>query len=230
MEKAQVIRLNIEESKKRIKEELLKDNLIIFFTRILEDLKRFDNPNFYGRVKDLYFLIYPYSDEENTKKIFLEILKRDLSSKEGLLLDDEEKNFVRIVLSNLNEDCRFKYPKIMKGRINGILNILSKKYLPNSSNQIEPYILGKLISFFGGIKNLCFKPAGTLQLIGSEKALFRHISKGSSSPKYGLLYYSKYIQQASNKGREARRIANKLSISLRQDYFNYIRSKNEETK
>ena len=51
MENKQIVKWNIEQSKKEIQKNLLKDNLIIFFTRILEDSKVYRNPNFYGRVK-----------------------------------------------------------------------------------------------------------------------------------------------------------------------------------
>lgn len=223
MDIKQIVKKNIEESKERMKHGISKDSLIIFFTRIFEDLKKYENPNFYGRVKDLYFLINPYSVEKNAKAVFLKFLDSDLISKDGLCLDDEEKYFVRIVASSLTGDCKFKYPKVMKGRIKGILDSLIKKYFPNSVKHVESYILGKLISFFGGTKNLCFRSAGTIQLVGAEKALFAHISKRENSPKYGLLYYSKYVQQSGkNKGAMARKIANKLAISLRVDYFKYI--------
>jgi nucleolar protein 56 len=56
---------------------------------------------------------------------------------------------------------------------------------------VEPFILGKLVSFFGGINNLYRKPAGTIQLIGAEKAFFRHKAISSYGPKYGFIFKSK---------------------------------------
>jgi len=62
-------------------------------------------------------------------------------------------------------------------------------------------------------------PSSTIQLIGAEKALFRHVARKEKCPKYGLLYYSKYVQGKKNKGKAARKLANKLAISIKVDYY-----------
>ena len=218
METNEIIEWNINQSKENIKKNLLKDKLIIFFTRIIEDSVNHGNPNFYGRVRELYFLIYPYSKLENTKGIYDKFKKSNFKSKDGLSLDKDEINNIKFFLDNLDSNCKLKN-KDKIGDIKDILTNLIKKYLPNSSILIEPYLLGKLISSVGGIKNLYRKPSSTIQLIGAEKAMFRHISKNKPSPKYGLIYYSDNIQKAENKGKKARKLANKLALNIRIDYF-----------
>src|SRR3989344_1619908 len=101
MENKEIIEWNIKQSKKEIQKKILKDNLIIFFTRILEDLNRYRNPNFYGRLKEIYGLLYPYSPLENPKEIFQELKKSDLNSKEGLVLDVKEKDYLSKFLGGL---------------------------------------------------------------------------------------------------------------------------------
>ena len=56
------------EAKNEVRKSILKDNLIIFFTRVLEDLRKDENSCLFGRIKDLYYLINPY--EDSTKKIY----------------------------------------------------------------------------------------------------------------------------------------------------------------
>jgi len=182
MENDRIVGWNIEQSKKEIQKNLLKDNIIIFFTRILEDSKRYRKPNFYGRLKEIYALLYPYSNEENTKSIFQELKKSDLNSKEGLILNPQEKHFITLFLKSLDEDCKIiKQEKIKL--IEKDLTKLVEIYLPNSYKLLEPYILGKLISSVGGIDNLYKMPSSTIQLIGAEKAMFRHIVRGGGLPK-----------------------------------------------
>lgn len=221
MQKNEFIKENIKEAKKRIRSSILKDNLIIFFTRVLEDLKNEESPNLFGRVKDLYVLINPYSDyyEHEIFRFF----NSDFSCDKGLVLDDVEFSYVKIFFSELKRDFHLKNPKVMKGRINGILTKLCERYLTESSKLIEPFILGRLISAVGGIERFYKMPSSTIQLIGAEVALFRHISKKAKCPKYGILYYSKYVQGEKEKGKMARKIANKISINIKVDYFKNFR-------
>ncbi|MCK9595701.1 hypothetical protein M0R19_00765 [Candidatus Pacearchaeota archaeon] len=218
MESNQIIQWNIEQSKKNIQKNILKDNLIIFFTRILEDSKRNRNPNFYGRIKEIYNLLYPYSNKEDTKEIFQELKKSKLDSKEGLNLDESEKSYLYQFIKSLDERCVLK-DKNKLTDFEKILEKLVKKYLPNSYQNIEPYIIGKLISSVGGIDNLYKMPSSTIQLIGAEKAMFRHIAKKKPCPKYGLIYYSNKLKSQKDKGKTARQLANKIAISIKQDYF-----------
>ena len=66
-------------------------------------------------------------------------------------------------------------------------------------------------------------PASTIQLLGAEKALFRHLKnkKKIKSPKYGLIFNHQFIssQKKSNRGKAARVLADKLSLALKVDYF-----------
>lgn len=210
---------DIIEAKERIQSELRSDLLIIFFTRIVEDLKRNPEVEFWGRVKEFYLLINPYCFEEGLKNIFVKFRESSLEEEYGIRLDEQEKGFVDIFRTNLDENCRLNNPKVMRGRLNGMLKILVKKYFIESSELIEPFILGKLIGFFGGVKNIYAKPASTIQLVGAETALFRHMGQGKSCPKYGIIYHSKFIQGEANKGRAARQLANSLAKAIRVDYF-----------
>jgi nucleolar protein 56 len=69
-------------------------------------------------------------------------------------------------------------------------------------------------------------PSSTIQLLGAEKALFRHMSDGSPPPKHGLLYQHPSVKQAvrKDKGRVSRKLAAKAAIASRIEYY---RDKNE---
>ncbi len=223
--KNKIVQEGINDAKKGIKSEIRKDHLIMMFTRIIEDIKIHKDPDIQGRLKELYLLICPYDELENTRDIYNKFMNLNLSSKWGLKLTSREENYIDILRNNLTEECRLKNPNVMKGRLNGILKKLIKEYLSGTSELLNAYDIGKLISSMGGLRNLSFKPAGTIQLIGAEKALFRHKrNTASSSPKYGILFQTKEIQQFKNKGKATRVLSNKLAIALRQDYFNLIKN------
>lgn len=211
----------ITEAKKRIQKKILKDNLVIFISRVLEDIKKKEY-NLFGRVRDFYLVMNPYSNY--TGNTIYAYFTGDMKMEDGLLLDDEEANLVKIIFGELDIDFQFRDAKVMKGRLKGMLTKLCQKYFPASCEIVEPVMFVRLIGAVGGIEKFSKMPSSTVQLIGAEKPLFKHVALGRKCPKYGLLYNSKFVQKESNKGKAARQIANKLAISSKVDYFNLIKN------
>lgn len=82
-----------------------------------------------------------------------------------------------------------------------------------------PRLAAKFLCHTGSLRRLALMSSSTIQLLGAEKALFRHLATGAKSPKYGFLIEHPLVQQSQNKGREARRIAGKIAIAARTDFF-----------
>jgi RNA processing factor Prp31 len=222
MNNQEIILWNIQESKQRIKKAILKDRIVIFFTRVLEDLRTQKNPNFYNRIKDLHHILFPFDKGEATPKAIMEKMRFDkLNKGEGLNVDNEENKHLKWFIENIDKQGRCKNINEMTAELEKIQKEIVVKYLPNSAKLIEPFILGKMISSMGGIDRIAMKSAGTIQLIGAEKALFRHMANKTktSSPKHGLVFYSTKIKNSKEKGKDARTLANKLAIALRMDYY-----------
>jgi hypothetical protein len=175
----------IEESKSNIRKDILKDNLVMFFTRVIEDLKNDSSKNLFGRAYELYYLINPYKALHSRKQI-LTFFKNKFEQGEGFQLDDEEMNYLKIFFGNIEDDFSFKNPKVIAGRFNGILNKLCDKYFPESSQVIEPLLLGRILCSVGGVERLSRLPSSTIQLIGAERALcfFRLFIHSLSSHSY----------------------------------------------
>lgn len=93
--------------------------------------------------------------------------------------------------------------------------------LKNFSKIAGPILGAKILSSAGSIKKLALMPSSTIQLLGAEKALFKHLKTGSKCPKYGLLYQHPMLSRVKreNRGKLARAIASKLSIAVREDFF-----------
>lgn len=92
---------------------------------------------------------------------------------------------------------------------------------PNVSRIVGHGIAAKLIASAGGIEKLAMFPAGTIQLLGAEKALFRHIKDGSLPPKHGIIFQHELIHNApkNKRGKLARLLATKISIAAKADAF-----------
>ena len=93
---------------------------------------------------------------------------------------------------------------------------------PNFSKIAGPMLAARMLEEAGSIKKLALMPSSTIQMLGAEKALFRHLKNHSvKPPKHGLIFMHSLIQKAGrdNRGKMARALAGKLSIAVRADYF-----------
>lgn len=84
-----------------------------------------------------------------------------------------------------------------------------------------PLIGARLISLAGGLDDLAKMPSSTIQLLGAEKALFRHIKEGTKPPKHGVIFQHPYLHKAPywQRGNIARTFAGKIAIAARADYY-----------
>ena len=92
---------------------------------------------------------------------------------------------------------------------------------PNLKNLVGSSLGAKLISHAGGIKRLSKYPSSTVQIMGAEKALFRHLKSGDRPPKYGLIYQHPDVRGSKwwNRGKIARLLASKISLAVRKDVY-----------
>jgi len=98
---------------------------------------------------------------------------------------------------------------------------LMKEHYPNL-NEVAGSIVGaKLIQEAGGVKRLSRFPSSTVQVLGAEKALFRHLKTGAKPPKHGIILSHNLLQNTPRhlRGKAARVLAAKISIAVRQDYY-----------
>ncbi len=96
-----------------------------------------------------------------------------------------------------------------------------KTVAPNLSSIVGPVLTSRLMSLAGSMEKLARMPASTIQLLGAEKALFRHLHKKGKSPKYGIIYTSSFIQNAKfkEKGKVARILSAHLMKAARIDFY-----------
>ncbi|MFP4000489.1 MAG: NOP5/NOP56 family protein [Candidatus Natronoplasma sp.] len=169
-------------------------------------------PELENEVKDEEYLdlIIEYGDRDRIKD---EIgLNKDLTGKE--VTGQEIEHFKRLADSIREE-------KSLKDGLEGYIEEKMREIAPNITALTGPKLGGELIAAQGSLKELAKQPASTIQVLGAEKSLFRHLDKGTDPPKHGLILQHPYVHRAPEdvRGKIARAFANKIAIASRIDYF-----------
>jgi nucleolar protein 56 len=92
---------------------------------------------------------------------------------------------------------------------------------PNLAALAGPVLAARLVALAGGLETLARKPAGTVQVLGAEDALFAHLRGRAPSPKHGVIFVHEAVQgtRPEDRGSAARALAGKLAIAARVDHY-----------
>lgn len=217
--------LNLKETKEKIRTSVTNDILIIQTTHTLKELeKAIDFLTKTLREWYSYYLPEISNLITDPEKFINEIIK---STKQALIKKYEIKDSIGAELKKedlqpiLNYALQIKNLQELKKQQLTYLEVLMEQTAPNLSETATPLIGAQLISIAGSLKQLANFPSSTIQLLGAEKALFRHLIKKSKPPKYGILYNHPKVAQAKQKekGKVARKLAAQITIAARKDYF-----------
>ncbi len=211
---------------KKIKESYSKDKIIIQLVKSLDSLNVAIN-NLYERFYELYGYYFPeltnkYREIDDFIKVIKKYFEREKIAKEynlknlmGFDLSEEELNIIKLFREKLLDLIKFR-DKIEEK----IKKLMEKEYV-NLSKVATPIVGARLLELAGGIKQLALLPSSTIQVLGAEKALFRHLTKKTKPPKHGIILQHPLVLNAPKKlrGKIARTLASKISIAAKIDYF-----------
>jgi nucleolar protein 56 len=160
------------------------------------------------RLHEWYDLCFPGKEVPAKEEEFL-ILVIQLSDKTG---ENEH-----LPLSELAETLQNIYGK--KDELESFISREMESTARNLSTLAGPVIGARLIAKAGGLEKLSRLPSGTIQMLGAEKALFRHLKDGSKPPKHGLIFQHPLIHRAPywQRGKIARAFASKIAIAAKVD-------------
>ena len=183
------------------------------------------------RIREWYALYFPEMDIIKNNETYIKLISQN-KTKENIMQAKPDA-FPSNVM-DLEDDINPLDLEIMNRYANSIF-VLQKtrkeieEYIDSKMEEIAPNLrllvgssLGaKLISHAGGLKRLATYPSSTVQIMGAEKALFRHLKSGDRPPKYGLIYQHPQVRGAKwwNRGKIARMLAGKISLAVRRDVF-----------
>lgn len=108
-----------------------------------------------------------------------------------------------------------------KAEIEKYVDIAMLEVAPNVAALLQPVLAARMLKQAGGLRRLATMPAGTIQTLGAEKALFRHIKEGKRPPKHGFLMQHPLVHRAPryHRGALARSLAAKVALAARADMF-----------
>lgn len=111
----------------------------------------------------------------------------------------------------------------VRSKMEKYVDLRMKEVAPNISAIAGPVVGARLIMQAGSLHRLASMPAGTVQLLGAEKAMFRHLKEGSRPPKHGMLFQHPYVHNAPawQRGAIARALAGKICLAARADAYSH---------
>ncbi|MCC7574242.1 hypothetical protein KO361_01490 [Candidatus Woesearchaeota archaeon] len=205
------------EVKQKIKESVNKDLMIINAISNIEELDKYFNV-VVGRLREWFLLKNPELEKkvEDNQRIVDIILQQEYSKTEmGTKLEPRDEEAIMSLA--LLAQATTKTKEFLTEYLEEIMNDYCKNLLSLAGTTIG----AKLLREAGSLKRLASLQSGTIQLLGAEKALFRHIKTGAKPPKYGFIINHPVVTGASikEKGKASRTLADKISMCARLDFF-----------
>ncbi|MEM1634330.1 MAG: hypothetical protein QXW13_00800 [Nanopusillaceae archaeon] len=212
-------------TKELISKAITRDSIIIQAIMLLDDLNKIINL-LVERFREIYNLYFPelsqmIEDHEKFLKIVYnkkrEELMKEYKIEKTMGGDFEEKDIEQI--NKIAEEIIKLYK--LRDSLKSYIEDLMDEVCPNLSKIATPTIGARLIALAGGLKELAMLPASTIQVLGAEKALFKHLTKKTPPPKHGVIFNHPYIQRLPKKfrGAMARTLAAKIAIAAKVDAF-----------
>jgi len=204
------------------------DRMLMQVIGVLDEMDRVINV-FVERLREWYGLYYPEgerhtSNHEEFARVVLVGKREDIEDKHlaamakktaGMEFSLEDITQMQVFAKNILD--LFNTRKGMEKYINSS----AREIAPNLTAIAGPLLAARLLALAGGLEKMSRMPSSSIQLIGAEKALFRHLKGGGKPPKYGILFSHPYVQKAppERKGKVARLVAAKLSLAAKTDFF-----------
>lgn len=183
------------------------------------------------RIREWYALYFPEMEVIRNNETYIKLISQN-KTKDNIIAAKPDAFPEEII--DIDEDIDPNDLEIMNNYANSIYELQKSRkniedYIDKKMESIAPNLrllvgstLGaKLISHAGGLKRLAMYPSSTVQIMGAEKALFRHLKSGDRPPKYGLIYQHPQVRGAKwwNRGKIARMLAGRISLAVRKDVF-----------
>lgn len=206
----------IQTARKQLSASMTEDKKVIQAVEALDDLNETIN-HLTERLGEWYSAYYPELDlpGEAYVRFVSEIPESASQSLMGAPATHEDL----LLLQSFADDILSLYGR--KAAVESFIEMKMKETAPNLS-QIAGVVLGaRLLSMAGGLKNLAALPSGSIQVMGAEKAMVKHLRSNAPSPKHGIIFSHPALNTAPFRlrGKIARSFAAAVSLSARTDYY-----------
>ncbi len=223
-----------------------RDSLLIQTVNALNELNKATNllferlrewysiyfPELYVAEPEKYCLLVEAIDKENIDEAKLasivdvgkasQIASKSRSSM-GIDFEAKDLRAVKLLAARI---CELKK---LRAELEEYQANIARELCPNLCYLLEPALAARIVSQAGGLEKLAVLPASTIQVLGAEKALFKHLRQNARPPKHGVIFNHPAICNAPKKqrGKIARALATKIFIASKADAFtkNFIAEK-----
>ncbi len=221
-------RLAIEQIKQSSQEE---DKLLIQAINSVDDIDE-SISKLVERIRDWYTIYFPEMDTIGNNETYIKLIA--LSENREDIMENFKDQFSEDIDYSSGADIEEDDLEMLKSFAESIYSLQKSRkeletYIDSKMEAIAPNLrdllgatLGaKLIAHIGSIKRLATYPASVIQIMGAEKAIFRHLKTGERPPKHGLIFQHPSVRGAKwwNRGKIARNLALKITLAVRKDVF-----------
>ncbi|MBI5223231.1 NOP58 family protein [Candidatus Micrarchaeota archaeon] len=112
--------------------------------------------------------------------------------------------------------------KELKNNLEDYQKDLAGQICPNLTALAGAEIAARMLAHIGSLKRLAILPASTLQVIGAENSLFKHLkNRRIPPPKHGIIFQHPKISSSPKavRGKIARALSNKMALALKADAY-----------
>lgn len=217
----------LEKAKKELRSEVDRDQLLVKAMKQLDQADKSLRKEV-ERFRDWYSLHFPElegeleSDEEFVKILSKEVKREDLDAFSSLAEESNGKEFLEEDLDILQQTAdRIRSDLEYREELEQYIRDLAREEMPNLSELLGPVLTAKMVALSGGLEDLAKSPSSTIQMLGAEKALFRHLRGGGKPPKHGVLFEHQFVSSLPEevRGKMARFLANKAAMAARLDLY-----------
>ena len=184
------------------------------------------------RIRDWYTIYFPEMDTISNNETYIKLIAESENRED--IIENFKSQFSEDIEESTGADIEEDDLLMLKSFAESIYSLQkSRKELeiyidakmesiaPNLRDLLGATLGAKLIAHIGSIKRLATYPASVIQIMGAEKAIFRHLKTGERPPKHGLIFQHPSVRGAKwwNRGKIARNLALKITLAVRKDVF-----------
>ncbi len=206
-------------TEERLQEAEGRDQLMVQAVRALDDMDEANN-ELSERLRPWAGLHAPEeAAAEGSNEAFAAAVADDARQADadgtGMSLRDRDADILQRFAGHLSDGYA------LRAELEAYVEAVAEQVVPNLSAVLEPLLAARLVSEAGSLEKLARMPSSTVQVLGAEEAMFRHLEGEGSAPKHGVLFMHRYVRQApeGSRGKMARVLANKASIAARLDQY-----------
>jgi nucleolar protein 56 len=222
----------LELGKQRTKESVTKDYYIIQAVKGLDDLNHIANL-LSERLHEWYGLHWPELTSIVKEPEYIKLISEH-GDRDTILKKTDNKKLLEFKSEDsvgsefgINDKTavmgfgsELKNVHTSRGKLESYVNSTMEEIAPNITSLTGPIIGARLIALTGGLARLAKVSSSTIQLLGAEKALFRHLREGGNPPKHGIIFQHPIVHNSPHwqRGKIARAFAGKIAIAAKIDY------------